>query len=178
MHESHSQAGSTTFLCILHFWTIWRSVPSSYGRHFSYFLCFSLSCWYTNGFASTSRPVHWCRNSKTKVLLKAWPENRRFARFNDKDCWLWIVQIFWWWTRVKLTKPTVKGATFDEETILFSIKKFNNFSKLAVLAHQLDFLHLPTAWDRWEVVQVWRRRIQDIARIWDQLSVFLENLLW
>ena len=35
-----------------------------------------------------------------------------------------------------LTFLTIKGATFNEESILFSVKKLDNFSQLEVLAHQ------------------------------------------
>ena len=51
-----------------------------------------------------------------------------------------------------LTEFTIKGATFNEESILFSVEKLNKFPQLAVLAHQLLFLSLSRARDVGEVV--------------------------
>ena len=42
----------------------------------------------------------------------------------------------------KLTEPTIKGATLNEKTVLFSIEKLNNSSQLAILAHQQVILPL------------------------------------
>ena len=40
------------------------------------------------------------------------------------------------YVQLELTERTVEGSTFNEESILFPVKKLNNSSHLVVLAHQ------------------------------------------
>ena len=56
------------------------------------------------------------------------------------------------YVNIQLGVLTIKGATFNEESVLFSVEKLNNFSQLAVLAHQLFILSLSRARDVGEVV--------------------------
>ena len=46
---------------------------------------------------------------------------------------------------IQLGLLTIEGTTFNEESILFSVEKLNNFSQLAVLAHQLLVFSLSRA---------------------------------
>ena len=53
---------------------------------------------------------------------------------------------------VELAELTINGSTFNEESILFPVKKLNNSSHYTVQAHQQLVLPLSSSRDKGKVV--------------------------